>query len=98
MQFPIKLICPVGKQKKDGTYPIFFQYCFSAEHRTLLNTGLSIPYQFWNPSKGCIKDNLPPQFGLAIKLNTELIRQLRLVQDLVIYATANTLERGYFES
>ncbi|RZL99253.1 MAG: site-specific integrase, partial [Pedobacter sp.] len=97
MQFPIKPICPAGKQKKDGTCPIFFQYCFSAEHRTLLNTGLAIPNQFWNPSKGCIKDNLPIQFGLAATLNSELIRQFRLVQDLAMYAATNRLEgKGSF--
>ncbi|MET0636151.1 MAG: site-specific integrase [Chitinophagaceae bacterium] len=97
MQFPIKPICPASKQKKDGTCPIFFQYCYSTDQRTLLNTGLSIPYQYWNPSKGCIKDNLPPQFGIATTLNAELIRQLRLAQDLAIYAATNHLEsKGSF--
>ncbi len=41
MLLPIKLICPKGKTRKDGTCIIFIQYCGSKT--ILLNTGIAIP-------------------------------------------------------
>ena len=43
---PIKPICPANKVGRDGTAPVFLQYCYSTTNRILLNTGISIPSQY----------------------------------------------------
>ena|ERR1700712_1775933 len=61
MLLPIKPICPVNKIRRDGTCPIFLQYCFNAKKRTLLNSGIAIPPLFWSSRK---------QLITGLKLNT----------------------------
>ena len=60
---PIKLILKKGAVRKDGTSLIFIQYCYSAEERALLNTGIAIPANFWNKKTCRISNNLPHEFG-----------------------------------
>lgn len=83
MLLPIKPICRARRVRKDGTAPIFLQYCFSATNRTLLNTGIYIPPQYWHPKQLRVSPQLPPEYGSSVKLNDELFRQKRLVEDLV---------------
>jgi len=52
MRQPIKLIVRKGKVRNDGTAPISLQYCYSAEKRIVLSTGIGIPPQFWNKKPG----------------------------------------------
>ena len=92
MSLPIKLICPSKDKRKNGTSVIYFQYCYSAERRTLLNTEIAIPGIFWNEKKRCIKNTLPEEFGDPQALNEELNRQNRLLEDLVKYAGRNKIE------
>lgn len=40
MRQPIKLIVRKGKIRNDGTALISLQYCYSAEQRTVLSTGI----------------------------------------------------------
>lgn len=83
MLLPIKPICRAKRARKDGTAPIFLQYCFSATKRTLLNTGIYIPPQYWHPKLLRVSPQLPAEYGSPVKLNDELHRQKRLVEDLV---------------
>ena len=87
MLLPIKPICRAKRIRKDGTAQIFLQYCFSATKRTLLNTGIYIPPQYWHPKQLRVSPQLPPEYGSPVKLNDELLRQKRLVEDLVAEAT-----------
>lgn len=97
MVLPIKPICRANKIRKDGTSLIFLQYCYSATKRTLLNTEIAIPVDYWNKKQGRISDKLPIAFGNPQQLNEELRRQLRIVEDLVTYATKSDLpNKGLF--
>lgn len=57
MNFPIKAICEKRFMRKDGTSLIYIQYCYSAEKRTLLNTEIAIPPEFWNKKKAGIQES-----------------------------------------
>lgn len=83
---PIKLILKKGAARKDGTSIIFIQYCYSAEERTLLNTGIAIPANFWNRKTSRISNNLPVKFGDATILQNTLTERLRKAEDIVEYA------------
>lgn len=97
MLLPIKPICRSNRIKKDGTAPIFLQYCYSRTKRTLLSTGIAVPPEYWQKKQLRISPQLPPQFGNASKLNDELLRQKRLVEDLVAEADRKQIEdKGAF--
>ena len=83
MRLPVKPIR--GKIRSDGTSLIYFQYCYNwdPDLKTLLNTGIEIPAGCWDKQKECINADLPREYGTCDKLNEELDRQLRLVQDLI---------------
>jgi hypothetical protein len=87
MLLPIKPICPINKIRRDGTCPIFLQYCFNAKRRTLLNTGIAIPPSFWSAKHLMISEQLPIVYGVTVELNEELLRQKRIAEDLVHHAT-----------
>lgn len=97
MLLPIKPICRTKKVRKNGTAPIFLQYCFSATKRTLLNTGIYIPPQYGHPKLLRVSSQLQPEYGSPVKLNDELLLQKRLVEDLVAEATKKQIEdKGAF--
>ncbi len=97
MVLPIKPICRSNKLRKDGTSLIFFQYCYSATKRTLLNTEIAIPVEYWAKKLRCISHKLPAQFGDHQHLNEELKRQFRIVEDQVTHANKNELtNKGIF--
>ncbi len=91
MLLPIKPICSASKIRRDGTSLIFIQYCQSAENKTLLNTEIAIPPNYWNKKLERISDNLPTAFGIANNLNKEIQRQIRLAEDIISYALANKI-------
>ena len=80
---PLKFRCDNRKTRRDGTSLIYLQYCFSSDKRTLLNTGIGIPFKFWNPKKQAIQKDLPPHFEDPEKLNGELKKMRRLAEDLI---------------
>jgi len=82
MLLPIKPICNAKKIRRDGTSPIFLQYCYSATNRTSLNTGINIPPGCWNNKLLCITKKLPPICGNYEHLNEELLRLKRIAEDL----------------
>ena len=97
MLFPIKPICSANKTLRDGTSAIFLQYCFSASNRTLLNTGIRIPANYWSAKHRCISNKLPQAYGNSQRLNEELIRLTRIAEDLVTFAINNQiLDKGSF--
>ncbi|HEY8689525.1 MAG TPA: hypothetical protein VIM07_09855 [Chitinophagaceae bacterium] len=59
MLLPIKLICKKRLMRRDGTSIIFIQYCHSLEKRTLLNSGIAIPPNYWNLKRLRINTDLP---------------------------------------
>lgn len=88
MRMPVKPICK--KLRGDGTMIIYLQYCYSwdPDLKTLLNTGMAIPPEFWDRKRLCIKDNLPVKyipvkFASVAKMNDDLDRQQRLACDLI---------------
>ncbi len=91
MLLPIKPICPINKIRRDGTCPIFLQYCFNAKKRTLLNSGIAIPPLFWSAKQLAVTDQLPIEYGNHVFLNEELFRLRRIVEDLVYHATKQQL-------
>ena len=83
---PIKLIQKKGAVRKDGISIIFIQYCYSADERTLLDSGVAIPPNFWNKKTARISDNLPRGYGDVQTLQNTLIQQKRKAEDMVEYA------------
>jgi integrase len=92
MLLPLKLICDGKKVRRDGTTLIYIQYCFSAERRTLLNTEIGIPPNFWNKKKLSISNNLPECYGNPTQLNEDLKRMYRTAEDIISYAITNKIE------
>lgn len=97
MLLPLKAICNRKKVRQDGRCVIFIQYCYSSEHRTLLNTEIAIPPDYWNKKRRCISPDLPASFGNSEELNEELIRLFRLAQDLITLAEKKGIvDKGRF--
>jgi integrase len=92
MSLPLKPICSAKRVRRDGTSLIFLQYCYSADKRTLLNTGIGIPPAFWNKRRECVSNNLPPAFGKSEQLNEEIKRMVRLADDIITFATRSEME------
>lgn len=83
MLLPIKPICSKSKIRKDGTSIIFLQYCGPDDKKTLLNTEIGIPPQFWTKRSQSISDDLPDMYGEAAKLNERLTALLRKAEDII---------------
>jgi site-specific recombinase XerD len=86
MLLPIKPICNAAKVRRDGTSLIFIQYCFNSDNKTLLNTEIAIPPNYWHKKLNRIVEDLPSQYGKAGDLNKELQRQIRLAEDIIHFA------------
>ncbi|MEP7376803.1 MAG: site-specific integrase [Chitinophagaceae bacterium] len=86
MLLPITPICSSSKIRRDGTSLVFIQYCKSADNKTLLNTEIAIPSNFWHKKLKRITEKLPEQFGKADELNAEVKRQIRLAEDIISFA------------
>ncbi len=97
MRLPIQLICRTNRVHSDGTCTVFIQYCYTAESKILLHTGIKIPPAYWNKKQRRITDKLPGAFGNHEELNIELKRQYRIVEDLVTHAIrSNVATKGAF--
>lgn len=91
MLLPISLICAPKKLRRDGTSLVFIQYCLNESNKTLLNTGIAIPPNFWNKKLKRVADKLPEQFGKTEEPNSELKKQLRLAEDIITYAISRDM-------
>jgi len=92
MSLPIKPVCKRSNTRKDGTSIVFFQYCYSQTKRTLLDSGIAIPPQYWNVKRSRINDTLPKNYGSAEVLNEKLQKGLRTAQDILGYAIKKKIE------
>ena len=86
MLLPIKPICKKALIRRDGTSIVFIQYCHSLEKRTLLNSGIAIPPNFWNLKRLRINADLPECYGNADSLNEQLQDSIRIAEDILNYA------------
>ncbi len=78
--------------RKDGTCIIFIQYCYSAEKRTLLNSGIAIPPDYWNLKRLRINADLPASYGNAAILNEQLKTTIRIAEDILSFAFKSKIE------
>ena len=84
MKLPLRTLC--GKRtRNDGLSPIYIQYCYSSNRRTILNTKLYVPPKYWNKKGQCFSDKLPLEYGDAVKLNIELRRLVRMAEDIISF-------------
>jgi len=83
MLLPIKPICKKALVRRDGTSIIFIQYCHSPEKRTLLNTNIAIPPNYWNLKRLRISPDLPACFGNSDVLNERLQSSIRIAEDIL---------------
>ncbi len=79
----VKPICKKSKARKDGTSVVFVQYCYDSTRRTLLNTGIAIPSQYWNEKLLKVSDSLPSPFGIAAELNKNIRELIRKTEDII---------------
>ncbi len=86
MILPIKPICKKEWVRRDGTSAIFLQYCLTSDERVLVDTGLSIPPEYWNRKNNRISPGLPERFGEVKDIENHLSQKLRRAEDLVKYA------------
>lgn len=49
---------------------IFLQYCYSAQRRVLISTGIAIPPSYWNVRTSSILQQLPTEYGNVDTLET----------------------------
>ena len=92
MLLPLKPICSASKARRDGTSLIFLQYCKTETKKTLLNTEIAIPSQYWSKKLCRVKDDLPPAYGNAQEVNLELHRMFRLAEDIIHLANKLQIE------
>lgn len=71
---------------------IHIQYYYSSDKKTLLDTEIVIPVDYWDKSTLVITPDLPPQFGGAKRLNKALQVQMRLVENIISYAVKKKIE------
>jgi len=86
MRQPIKLIMKKGKVRRDGTNPIFVQYCSSSKQRVLISMGIATPPLFWNKKTAGILETLPFEYGNAQSREVTLREKLRKAEKLVGHA------------
>jgi len=91
MLLAIKPICPKSKVRRDGTCIIFIQYCDRDGKATLLNTEIAIPPNYWNRKYLRISSELPGAYGAAEMLNSRLVEQLRITEDIISHAVKTNI-------
>ena len=85
MNLEIKTVCKTAKIRRDNTCIIGIQCCFTNERRVKLDSGLSVPPQYWNPKKRCISESLPKEIGDSMVLNKKLNNELRKAEDILSF-------------
>lgn len=86
MLLPVKPVCKRALMRRDGTSIVFIQYCHSADKRTLLNSGIAIPPNYWNLKRLRINTDLPASYGNAESLNEQLQNAVRVAEDILTFA------------
>ena len=82
MLLPLKAI--ISKHpRRDGKFVIYFQYCYSATNRVLLNTEIAIPILFWSAKRQSISKQLPPELGDYEQLNASIERIKKIIEAII---------------
>jgi len=92
MIYALKPVCKKNWIRKNGTSPLSIQYCMNSRQRTLLDTGISIPPDYWDKKLLRIYPDLPSFHGDPKILNQELSRMMRLAEDILHFCIKNTKE------
>lgn len=77
----VKCVCK--DEKKNGLSAIYIQYCLTSQRRTLLSTGINIPFEYWDKIRSRVKENLPAEIGDAQKINKRVRENMSVVLDLL---------------
>ncbi len=89
MLLPIKPF-RAPKPRRDGLCAIRILYCHAGNKKTELPTGIAIPPNCWEENRKkkswTILPDLPEECGSAEKLQKNLVRMLRVAEDIVSYA------------
>jgi integrase len=97
MLLPLKAIIKPKEIRRDGTCLIYFQYCYTSENRTQLNTEIGIPPKYWIKKKRVISEELPSEYGDVSNLNERLTQMQRSIEDLIALAVKQELtDKGMF--
>lgn len=75
----VKLVIKNKATKKDGTTPIYLQYCYDSEIRTLINTGEFIEPKHWNFEKDIVRKSYEDFENLNGKLENKLNKLKNLI-------------------
>ena len=81
---PVKAVCD-KRMRKNGN-PVCIQYCYKSNEKTVLNTEIYIPIQYWNRRLRRVVPEIPPEYGNAETLNKEIQAMVRKVEDLILIA------------
>lgn len=92
MIYPIKPILRKDWMRKDGTSKIFIQYCYRPNQRTIVDTGIAIPPQYWNKRNSKICNDLPSGYGDVAELQGLLLREMRRAEDIIHFAISNSFD------
>ena len=87
--FPVKAICD-RRSRKFGN-PVCIQYCYRPDQRTVLNTEIYIPIRYWHRKLCRVMHELPPQYGDAEIINSQITAMIRMVEDMVGMAVRQKL-------
>lgn len=66
------------------------KHCHSVEKRVLLNSSIAIPPEYWNLKKLRISNDLPKIYGDVEALNDELLKGIRIAEDIVKFPRKKT--------
>lgn len=84
----VKLVTKSKSTKKDGTTPIYLQYCYDSNKRTLINTGYCIEPKHWNPEKDLVRKN----YENHETLNGDLKDKLNKLENIILEAKKNGID------
>ena len=80
-----KLVLKKSSTRKDGTTPIFIQYSYDRERRTLLHTRKYIKSNFWNYEKNEVRRTHPDAKDLNLYIQTLHKRVDNLIDDAIMH-------------
>ncbi len=77
--------------KKDGTTPIYLQYNFSREKRTLIKTGKYIEPKYWNQNAKEVRRNHPDYEHLSKYLKSIKLKLENIVDECILKGKTPTI-------
>ena len=75
----VKLVAKRKASLKNGLTPIYIQYSYNRDKRTLINTGYKIEPKFWNYNKDRVKDDYPDSKEINDYLNEQLLKANKII-------------------